>query len=145
MAIKLLSLIEHENAGRSTAVRIERSVVADALTVADGMLLQVWDAPERSAASQFLVVRNPPDISSLAEVVVETGLVLDSVVPVLSAEPADDPVISEQRVVDALPETFPATLLSPAPIGLSGIISPHYGLAMCPTCGGWGGHLYQHP
>lgn len=145
MSIKLLALVEAESVEGQTTSGIERGVVAEALAIADGALLQIWEAPEDVAASQFLIVRDPPDIGLIASVVADAGLVLDSVVPVLSANPTDDPAVSEQQVVDALPETLPATLFSPAPIALSEIGEPHYGLAMCPTCGGWGGHLYQHP
>jgi hypothetical protein len=143
MAIRVLAVAE--TAENSAGIQAASSAVGEALTGADGQLLRVWKAPDSSAASYFLIVQDPPDVSSIAALIADAGLTLDSVVPVVSVETSDDADAAEQRIIAALPETTPDTLLSPAPIAFSGVETIDYGLAMCPTCGGWGGHLFQHP
>ena len=146
MAVKLLTLVDPRSGESTTELDTHaRAALERAFAVGEGDLVRVWDAPGESEASQFLIVRDPPDVRSIAAVVEGLGLSLDSVVPVISAQPTGDPLVTEAQILDALPETTPDTLLAPAPIAFRGVLVPTAGVVMCPTCGGWGGHLFQHP
>lgn len=145
MAVKLLTLVDPRGSeGRAKLGIQSRALLDDAFSIGPSHLLRIWDAPDDSEASQILVVLDPPEVESIGAVVSAAGLRLDSVVPVISAQPTGDPQSTEAALLTALPETFPETLLSPAPIALSGVLLPILGIVYCPTCGGWGGHLFEH-
>lgn len=140
MAIQLLAVTE-SLAENSVGIQGASNVVGEALAATDGELLRVWDAPDSSSASHVLVVQDPPDVNSTAALIAEAGLTLDSIVPVVPLEASGGAADDEQQIIGALPETTPGTLLFSAPFRADPV---GYSIGMCPTCGGWGAHLYQH-
>jgi hypothetical protein len=117
--------------------------ITSSLEYSGARLLRVWETPSEFDVSDagLFVIRDPPAPHITVELLGNHGLRLVDEVSVVPLAPSADAQGDLDAIARRLPAEFPEALLR-APRPDSGEMAEVIlGLAMCPSCGGWGGHV----